>query len=100
MDITSSVDEFNRMGGDGWTERIESSKSVSYSWTTNLSIADGIDLDNTVGTEGTLVFDTIDGLAYTSEVIITGATPSGDSTTIASVAWTADANGDVTENVS
>lgn len=100
MNVTGSTDEFVPMGGDGWIERIESSKSVSYSWTTHLSSVDGIDLDETVGETHILTFDTADGLSYRSEVIITGASISSDSETVVSVAWAADANGDVTENVS
>jgi len=97
IDITSTVDEFNCFGGDGWTTRLQGAKSWSASWTSSLDDTIGINLALTVGTSGTLVIDTVDGKSYTGTAIITGSSPSGDATTRAVVSWTADGNGALVE---
>jgi len=100
IDLSSELVNYRCMGDDSWESAISSTKSSTFTWETALDDVDGIDLDNTVGVEGWLDFDTVDGLSYRSLVIITGTSINAPVDDVATVSWEATGNGDFTENVS
>ena len=92
-EITAEVAQLFHMCDGGWAETVFSNKTATVSWETAYNATDGIDLDNTVGEEAYLLFETIDGKNYHGSVIITSASISAPRQDIAMVSWSATCNG-------
>ncbi|MCK4260433.1 MAG: hypothetical protein KAX49_15765 [Halanaerobiales bacterium] len=100
IDISADTVNYPCMGVDGWTDSLASTKSATFSWETALDSVDGIDLDNTIGKSGILIFDTVDGGSYNATVIITSANINAPVDDVATVSWEAICDGDIEENLS
>lgn len=103
LDVSAETVEFLCMGNDGWSSKAPSTKSWEVSFETALDGSLGVDLDATIGQEGTLLFDTVSGgvskPSYGGEVIITGISISTPVNEYATVSWTAVGTGALTETL-
>lgn len=97
IDIEANTVDYPTMGNGGWTDNISSTKSFEYTWETSLDSVLGVDLDNTIGVEGLLVFYTTDGPTYSGTVVITSANVNTNVDGVATVSWTGTGTGEITE---
>lgn len=103
IDISSDTVDYVCMGDDGWMETFGATKNATFSWETALDDFDGVDLQNTIGNEGILIFDTDDtelGLSYNASVIINSISINAPVDDIATVSWEATCDGEISEDVS
>jgi len=100
IDVTADTVNYPTMGNDGWDDKLTATKSCEFSWETSLDSVDGIDLDNTIGVEAELIFNTNNGPQYTATVVITGTSINTPTDDVATVSWTATCNGEITEDIS
>lgn len=100
IDINGDVVDYQCMGNDGWQDTLSATKSATFSWETALDDTDGVDLQNTIGDEGILIFATVDGPTYTAPVVINSISINAPVDDIATVSWEATCNGEIEEDVS
>lgn len=87
------------MGDDGWQTVAATTKTWEVTFETNLDDTVGIDLTNTINATApaALTFDTVDGLSYSGNAIITGADINAPVDDFATVSWTATGTGAIVE---
>lgn len=97
IDVNADVKSYQCMGDDAWVSKAAGPKSWTCTFETALDDTSGVDLANTIGESCTLNFDTVDGLAYSGTAIITGVSINAPSEEYATVSWTAEGSGAITE---
>ena len=99
VDVSSDIASFNSMvtGGKVWTATSGGSKTWTVTFDTALDSTIGIDLALTVGIKAVLTFDTVDGLALGGTATITGASINAPVDDYATVSWSAQGTGAITE---
>ena len=98
VEIAANVVSYACMGTDGWLENISGTKTATFTWETALSDTLGVDLDATIGTTAALLFETVDGLSYSAQVVITSISISAPGDDVATVSWTGTADGILRES--
>lgn len=84
-------------GGNPWQSNDAATKSWTCSFDVALDTAEGIDLGNTLGVKALLTFDTVDGLAFAGNAIITSVSVSAPVDEFATASFEATGDGALTE---
>ena len=97
IDISADTVDYSCMGDGSWQSAAAGTKSWTCSFETALDDTVGVDLSNTIGESGALTFDTVDGLGYTGDCIITSIGISAPVDDYATVSWEATGTGAIAE---
>lgn len=97
VDVSADTVDYLCMGDGSWQSAAAATKSWTVSFESALDDTIGVDLANTIGATGALIFDTVDGLAYNGNAIVTSIGINAPVDDYATVSWEMTGTGALTE---
>lgn len=86
IEATGSVSEYTPMGSV-WATNLPANKSWTFSFETTQDSAIGMDIGNTLNVSASITMDTVEGLSFSGDGIITSIVSSNPQAETSTLSW-------------